>query len=556
MIDDTDDVFLGSAAQAESEESSNDDIALPADADDADPSQGPRVRGPRERPRQGNFGAWLVGIQDTRVASSPRHVFGVADCTWHLKDASAATAAAHAALAGPEGRRPGRATSMVWGHLEYTVEKMWALETPVALDDTVDLSRPTATAALQTLCSTLLFVGGLFWDDVLGLLAFPIHTVFMLARAVVLLACQGPCPIIVCSVPLAARVGAGVLLNLPPLSLIKHVRSQLGHGRRRLGAAGSSHRGGARTRKTWHEIVTALPVGWSPPSRQVRAVGNARLSVMPADPLALLRALDFKQYLRSGKFFKKALNAAYAHDHPDAPPRIGDKDESRSALDRAEARADIVDMLVERRYFEADYQHDRIASIHLWSDSSPVTGEELQGMVMDVMYKDHTSRRTVLPGASLLYSQFSAIAKAMCLVWALYLVAGPFYDVIRYAIDKVISITTDHGVELRTLELPDVLQAFLEWNMGRALADCHRFVNHDVRLFRNALRISGWGHAWGNLAKLICAVCPSWPHILDQMRTLVSFFAEPYMEEAYQENRCGQGGSGHQPIGQVSGPFH
>ena len=250
MIDDTDDVFLGSAAQAESEESSNDDIALPADADDADPSQGPRVRGPRERPRQGNFGAWLVGIQDTRVASSPRHVFGVADCTWHLKDASAATAAAHAALAGPEGRRPGRATSMVWGHLEYTVEKMWALETPVALDDTVDLSRPTATAALQTLCSTLLFVGGLFWDDVLGLLAFPIHTVFMLARAVVLLACQGPCPIIVCSVPLAARVGAGVLLNLPPLSLIKHVRSQLGHGRRRLGAAGSSHRGGARTRKT------------------------------------------------------------------------------------------------------------------------------------------------------------------------------------------------------------------------------------------------------------------------------------------------------------------
>ena len=177
-------------------------------------------------------------------------------------------------------------------------------------------------------------------------------------------------------------------------------------------------------------------------------------------------------------------------------------------------------------------------------------------MVMDVMYRDHMSRRTVLPGTSLLYSQFNAIAKAMCLVWALYLVAGPFYDVIRYAIDKVISITTDHGVEIHTLELPDVLLAFLEWNMGRALADCHRFVNHDVRLFRNALRISGWGHAWGNLAKLICAVCPSWPHILDQMRTLVSFFAEPYMEEAYQENRCGQGGSGHQPIGQVSGPFH
>jgi len=40
----------------------------------------------------------------------------------------------------------------------------------------------------------------------------------------------------------------------------------------------------------------------------------------------------------------------------------------------------------------------------------------------------------------------------------------------------------------------------------------------------NALRISGWCHAWGNLMKEIAQCCPVWIRVLDQMRTMVTFY--------------------------------
>ena len=57
-----------------------------------------------------------------------------------------------------------------------------------------------------------------------------------------------------------------------------------------------------------------------------------------------------------------------------------------------------------------------VRSIHLYSDSSPVTGEEFQGMLIDVCEHDGDHRRVTLPGASLFYGTFSVVQKSATLL--------------------------------------------------------------------------------------------------------------------------------------------
>ena len=220
------------------------------------------------------------------------------------------------------------------------------------------------------------------------------------------------------------------------------------------------------------------------------------------------------------------MNAAHRYDHKVERPEPGEPDPSRQNLDRAGSRLDLVDCLLLRRCFEADRIYDRVQSIHLYSDSSPVTGEELQGMLMDIFFYDGSTDRVVLPGCTLAYGCFNAVAKSLALVWAAFLVAGPDEEGIRYFFDEVVSIVTDCGTEIKMATVPDVITAFVRWNQGWSLARCAPLVDTETRLFANALRISGWCHAWGNLMKEVAHVCPKWPTVLEQMRCMVAFWRD------------------------------
>ena len=145
-------------------------------------------------------------------------------------------------------------------------------------------------------------------------------------------------------------------------------------------------------------------------------------------------------------------------------------------------------------------------------------------MIMDTVLKDKSYRRTVLPGASLGYGLCSAVMKGVTLLWAIFLVAGPCFDDMQYCITKVRGIVTDFGTEIHTLELPNILQAFVLWHGGRNLLECRPYVDYTTQLFANAMRVCGWCHSWGNLMKAVCQACPQWPRVKDQMSTLVSFF--------------------------------
>ena len=109
-------------------------------------------------------------------------------------------------------------------------------------------------------------------------------------------------------------------------------------------------------------------------------------------------------------------------------------------------------------------------------------------------------------------------------MWAVFLIAGPSEACIRYVFTKVASVVTDHGTELQMLTVPDVNSAFVRWNDGWPLARCAPLVDSNERLFTNALRISGWCHAWGNLMKEVAHACPAWPRVEKQMRNMVTFY--------------------------------
>ena len=192
----------------------------------------------------------------------------------------------------------------------------------------------------------------------------------------------------------------------------------------------------------------------------------------PRTPIRCLSALEVAQYLKSSKCFSKVVDASHRYDHGKKRPTPEQADLGRNTLDRAQSRLDLVDALILRRRWNADRIFDRVESIHVYSDSSPVTGEELQGMLMDVFYVDGEHQRAIVPGCTLAYGCFNAVSKAMALVWAAWLVAGPSEEGLQYVFSKVATVITDHGTEIHMLEVPNTIRAFIRWNQGLSLERC------------------------------------------------------------------------------------
>ena len=137
--------------------------------------------------------------------------------------------------------------------------------------------------------------------------------------------------------------------------------------------------------------------------------------------------------------------------------------------------------------------------MHLYSDGSPVTGVELQGMILDIMFKSDKLDQHVLPGVALAHGAFGLFSKAFALLWSLFLVIGPWEFGLSFVLSCIRSITTDMGRELKLLDVPDILPAFLKFITGVSLAEVVLAVDMSSRLFKRALRVSGWGHLFGNL---------------------------------------------------------
>ena len=211
-------------------------------------------------------------------------------------------------------------------------------------------------------------------------------------------------------------------------------------------------------------------------------------------------------------------------DDEDIPERNRDTDPSRSALEQAKARLDVVGMLVERRIWQEEMENDRVQSINCYSDGSPVVGAELQGMVADIMHHGGTRRRMVMPGSSLHHGHFDAINQAVAFLFAICLVAGQTLASVSYFCQTVISFTTDFGVEMGIALVPNILAAFYAWLGGRVLESCRLDVDHSMRLFPRCLRIAGWNHTCASICHAICKAVPEWPDYLGYLQNLCKFW--------------------------------
>ena len=199
------------------------------------------------------------------------------------------------------------------------------------------------------------------------------------------------------------------------------------------------------------------------------------------------------------------------------------KDPKHIAMRSALARTDVVCMLLVRRLFKRWRADDVVKVVNVYSDASPVVGTELQGMILDIIFRDGSLERLILPGSTLAYGHGGAISKGVALVWALWLVCGPEEDALRWLISKIRSFTTDFGVEMHLLEIPDLVSAVISWTGGTPLERVRGMIKPDVRLFSKAMRIAGWSHSLGGIMKKVSQNFPMWPRYLAIMRSLCKF---------------------------------
>ena len=245
------------------------------------------------------------------------------------------------------------------------------------------------------------------------------------------------------------------------------------------------------------------------------------------DPIRLVHALDVTQHLRMPDLFEKVLEASQDYLALDAGERVEHdyyKDPKKFVLQQSQARSDVLEMLLNRRRFKQWRADDAVKSMHLYSDGSPVTGDELQGMILDVIFRDGSLEQMIFPGSTLAFGHTDTVSKGVALVWALWLVSGPTVDDLLWACSKVRSLTTDFGVEMHLLELPDIAAAFVTWVGGVPLADVRPLVRSDRRMFGRALRIAGWSHTLGGIMKHLAEKSPDWPKDLGHLRALCKFW--------------------------------
>jgi len=527
---DPDGIVLGGAALSEPLDDP-DGITLGAAAAPPPAGGAPRVRvgRPRDAPTSGRFLAWVTGTSDvpetgdaSASAVSPGlSVFGIAECWWLYEPVDAENVEMQRLLT-EEGVRSRQRPA--WGALHYKAIEVWSLEEafPLAGDDwnLEDVTTPTLlfselrnrqvdtgsgdSRTVEQMCEERPGVEMTCLQDESGL-AERLLTYAM--------------PLTWRTVRLGASIPWAELVFGHPL------RCYVNRWKKDAGARKSMvPRTRGRDQPSVEDLVVELP---APKRRMVETVeGEGASAKKTFNPLHWVRCVYFSSYLKDQKDFTAAMGASHAVDHSDE--ESGDRDASRdpgpSTLRRTLSKIDVMAHLLWRREFHAARVHDLIFSVNLYTDSSPVGGHELQGLVMDVTWKDGREERITLPGTSLAYGLFDAVNKTMGLVHALWLLTGPEYEGVWYLCTKVVSTTTDMGIERETLGMPNMVRAYCQYMCGTPFDQCLQGVDRSMRWLPHALRIGGWSHAWGNIAKAVANKVVKWPKALESMRALVAFW--------------------------------
>jgi hypothetical protein len=538
--EDDDRVFVSGPAPGLDPSDEGDDRVFVADA--APDAVGMRgwvgIGRPREPERRGVFGVFLVTeafapgavervapvVSSSLAPGAPRRFIGCGVVEWTCTQESVVALGARDVASVPvSGRVGGRLRAGVpWAFVDYELVSSARLARDWEVPPHMYRNGAISWLDLKARARELPMNVGI-GETVLSYIdasqsAF--HTVLELPAGILLHAMAGGSDALLRSVPLGARVRRDCLLGgVPSNAAIKRWRRDM---QARELAPGPDV--DEDTADIWTETLLELPATGARTERVEDASkqgGPDRLK-RSKDPVKIIHALRFASFLKSTSVFSEAVTAAVVYNDSDSSEveRDDSKDNKRATIDRQKARLDAVGMALDRREFAADMAVDAIAGINIYSDASPVSGAELQGMVVDCCMRDKTVKQTVLPGSTLSYGHYDAIAKTVAFLWSAWLMVGPTREAMEYFLSKVVSLTTDFGIEMHTVEMPCVLHAFMAWIAGEPLETARRLVDYSKRLFPNALRIAGWSHVIGGVMKQVANRSPTWPSILDSLRAL------------------------------------
>ena len=237
-------------------------------------------------------------------------------------------------------------------------------------------------------------------------------------------------PALLFSVPLSLRTQVhNLFVGYPPRASVRRWRAL--HNVARAKAANQRP---ALEPRAYKDIVLELP-NTRRARRDVAAAptGN-RHNAVELDPVRVIQALTFAQFLKSQKAFSQALDAAWDlnHDSDDDEARDRSNDVSRTFLFRWFSRLDSVSCLLHRRQWHADRLLDLIDAVTILTDASPNSGLEFQGMVAVARRTDESWYTVTFPGSSLAYGIADAISKGIALLWGIWLLTGPELADIQY----------------------------------------------------------------------------------------------------------------------------
>jgi hypothetical protein len=209
------------------------------------------------------------------------------------------------------------------------------------------------------------------------------------------------------------------------------------------------------------------------------------------DAVAFLKFMKFSSHLRDQKDGDEALADCIdfaCHDNSDLHESVTQSCPSapkRTALQRGRLRLDATAMLVDQREFMHMYTHEpnSLESCHLFSDGSPVTGTELQGMVLQLCMANGEIRSLVTPGVCLHHGGYGVSDKLFAFLWSLHLLTGPNMVLMSWLLENLKSITTDMGTELALTDQPNVLPQFIMWRAGVSLDKLRSTVDRSSRIF-------------------------------------------------------------------------
>ena len=511
-----------------------DDVLLLPPLDEADAGGGVLRRRRVARPStlNGSVGVWLMDMCPYESASSSaepprlggsadrRRVTGLAVVEWmfrypiELDDDEDWTATVKAAGSG----------AVPWGRVDYVVHNVQRLQESVLVNVSEVDADPTLACLYRPCAGLRLEDGATVADYIAENRPTAFCTTLELDADFMAQAFAGE-NIVLRKVPLGVRVRyEDMLFGVPTKALITQLRRDVGVERESRAPAPTPDE--TRKRK-YEEIALQLPgkrSKTSPEDERGEAPRNDNDD--PKDAVRILYALDFAKYLRSVYDFGEAGTAweRFKTGGELEEPRSKDRDPPRTRLQRGRQRLDLVTCLIERREYHAALANGEIYTIGLYTDGSPVKGNEIQGLVMDVTYTDGRKDTVIMPGASLSYGHTDCINKTAALLFSFWLLFGPGEDTMRLALNLVRYVTTDGGIEIATTDAPNFLPAFLARMRGESPQTCKGLVKHGERLFPLALKLYGWSHLWGNVMKTIGKSNEHWPSILEAARDLCSFY--------------------------------